>query len=111
MSQLSFLFDLDGTLTDPKEGITKCVIFALETVGLTAPSAEELEVGRYSSFCRRIFADVCRASYGVSAVLHRPSAARLSAAADTERREEGGGCSSAVSEAVCREGHVRKRGL
>ena len=23
------LFDLDGTLTDPKEGITKCVQYAL----------------------------------------------------------------------------------
>ena len=24
------LFDLDGTLTDPKEGITKCVQYALQ---------------------------------------------------------------------------------
>lgn len=26
----SILFDLDGTLTDPKEGITKCVQYALK---------------------------------------------------------------------------------
>jgi phosphoglycolate phosphatase len=30
----SFLFDLDGTLTDPKEGITKSVHFALEKLGV-----------------------------------------------------------------------------
>lgn len=28
------LFDLDGTLTDPEEGITKCVSYALEKMGL-----------------------------------------------------------------------------
>lgn len=28
------LFDLDGTLTDPKEGITNCVKYALESVGI-----------------------------------------------------------------------------
>ena len=27
------LFDLDGTLTDPKEGITKAVQYALNTMG------------------------------------------------------------------------------
>lgn len=30
------LFDLDGTLTDPAEGITKCVAYALEHFGITA---------------------------------------------------------------------------
>lgn len=29
------LFDLDGTLTDPKEGITNCVKYALESFGIT----------------------------------------------------------------------------
>lgn len=29
-----FLFDLDGTLTDPKEGITKCVQYALRSFGI-----------------------------------------------------------------------------
>ena len=28
------LFDLDGTLTDPKEGITRCVSYALEHFGI-----------------------------------------------------------------------------
>lgn len=28
------LFDLDGTLTDPKEGITKCVEYALHKLGI-----------------------------------------------------------------------------
>lgn len=30
------LFDLDGTLTDPKEGITKCVQYALSKFGIEA---------------------------------------------------------------------------
>ncbi len=30
------LFDLDGTLTDPAEGITKCVAYALAHFGITA---------------------------------------------------------------------------
>lgn len=36
------LFDLDGTLTDPKEGITKCVQFALEELGINPPPTDEL---------------------------------------------------------------------
>ena len=28
------LFDLDGTLTDPKEGITRCFQYALEEFGI-----------------------------------------------------------------------------
>ena len=30
------LFDLDGTLTDPKEGITRCVQYALSKFGIQA---------------------------------------------------------------------------
>ena len=30
------LFDLDGTLTDPTEGITKCVAYALKHFGMEA---------------------------------------------------------------------------
>lgn len=29
------LFDLDGTLTDPKPGITGCVAYALESFGIS----------------------------------------------------------------------------
>jgi len=34
------LFDLDGTLTDPYDGITKCVDFALERLGVTRPEGD-----------------------------------------------------------------------
>jgi phosphoglycolate phosphatase len=37
------LFDLDGTLIDPKEGITKSIQFALENMGGNIPSAKDLE--------------------------------------------------------------------
>src|SRR3990167_4614925 len=37
------LFDLDGTLTDPKEGITKSIQYALQQMGVEAPSMDELE--------------------------------------------------------------------
>lgn len=36
------LFDLDGTLTDPKEGITKSVRYALEKEGYGRPPLEDL---------------------------------------------------------------------
>jgi len=36
------LFDLDGTLTDPKEGITKSIQFALTELGYNAPHADTL---------------------------------------------------------------------
>ncbi|MEZ4601187.1 MAG: HAD hydrolase-like protein [Syntrophotaleaceae bacterium] len=36
------LFDLDGTLTDPKEGITRCIQFSLTRLGRKAPSEEDL---------------------------------------------------------------------
>lgn len=37
------LFDLDGTLTDPKEGITKCVAYALNDFGIKVTGLKELE--------------------------------------------------------------------
>ena len=36
------LFDLDGTLTDPKEGITECVRYSLPFVGIDPPDADSL---------------------------------------------------------------------
>ncbi len=36
------LFDLDGTLTDPKTGITRSVQYALEKLGRPVPEADEL---------------------------------------------------------------------
>lgn len=37
-----FLFDLDGTLTDPKLGITSCVQYALESFGISEPDRDKL---------------------------------------------------------------------
>ena len=43
MKEFSYiLFDLDGTLTEPKEGITKSVAYALESFGIQAPDLDEL---------------------------------------------------------------------
>lgn len=36
------LFDLDGTVTDPFEGITKCVIYALDSFGIKVKDPKEL---------------------------------------------------------------------
>jgi phosphoglycolate phosphatase len=36
------LFDLDGTLTDPREGITRCIQFSLTRLGREAPSEGDL---------------------------------------------------------------------
>lgn len=35
-------FDLDGTLTDPYEGITKCILYAVEKLGFPTPSDDYL---------------------------------------------------------------------
>ena len=52
----NILFDLDGTLTDPKEGITKCIQEALSKLGRPVPSNDELEwcigPGLYNSFAK-----------------------------------------------------------
>ena len=37
------LFDLDGTLTDPREGITKSVQYALKKQGIDEPDIQKLE--------------------------------------------------------------------
>ena len=33
----AYLFDLDGTLTDPREGITRSIAYALERMGIAPP--------------------------------------------------------------------------
>jgi phosphoglycolate phosphatase len=38
----ALLFDLDGTLTDPRDGITRCVQYALEDIQVPAPTDGEL---------------------------------------------------------------------
>lgn len=42
MTEQYLLFDLDGTLTDPGEGITNCVRYALKKIGVHPASREEL---------------------------------------------------------------------
>ncbi|WP_211750056.1 HAD family hydrolase [Paenibacillus sp. Marseille-Q4541] len=44
MTYCNILFDLDGTLTDPKIGITKSVRYALNKMSITVDSLEELEI-------------------------------------------------------------------
>ena len=39
---MNLLFDLDGTLTDPFQGITECIAYALEKLGVQSPSKESL---------------------------------------------------------------------
>ena len=38
----NILFDLDGTLTDPKDGITRCIQFALDQLGAASPGVDQL---------------------------------------------------------------------
>ncbi len=38
----TILFDLDGTVTDPKEGITRCVAYALEHFGIKVEDLDTL---------------------------------------------------------------------
>jgi phosphoglycolate phosphatase len=38
----AILFDLDGTLTDPREGITRCISHALERMGVAPPPLDAL---------------------------------------------------------------------
>ena len=44
MTYTHLLFDLDGTLTDPKEGITKCVQYALRHFGIEEPDLDKLTI-------------------------------------------------------------------
>lgn len=39
---MNILFDLDGTLTDPRDGIVRCIQYALERLGLESRSEAEL---------------------------------------------------------------------
>lgn len=40
---MNLLFDLDGTVTDPREGITRCIAYALENMGREPPQLASLE--------------------------------------------------------------------
>ncbi len=55
------LFDLDGTLTDPKEGITNCVRYALESFGI-----HEEDMSVLLRFIGPPLADMFMEAYGFS---------------------------------------------
>ena len=38
----AILFDLDGTLTDPREGITRSIAYAMERMGVAPPPLDDL---------------------------------------------------------------------
>ena len=63
------LFDLDGTLTDPREGITKSVQYALQKMGIDEPDLSSLEhfIGPplYDEFRRRYSFDDAQAKAAV----------------------------------------------
>ena len=42
MTRGAVFFDLDGTLTDPKPGITRCIAHALSGLGRMPPRLDEL---------------------------------------------------------------------
>jgi phosphoglycolate phosphatase len=42
MERFSVLFDLDGTLTDPKPGITRCIAYAVDKLGLPEVDPDDL---------------------------------------------------------------------
>ena len=56
MNDRAVFFDLDGTLTDPKPGITRCIRHAMAALGRTPPEADDLHwcIGppRRGSFAR-----------------------------------------------------------
>lgn len=56
----NILFDLDGTLTDPKEGITNSIIYALTKMGIEAPTNDDL-----LHFIGPPLADSFEADYGL----------------------------------------------
>lgn len=41
-TQTPLFFDLDGTLTDPQQGITGCIRFAMQQLQIAAPAQEQL---------------------------------------------------------------------
>jgi len=42
VSSIVLLFDLDGTLTDPRAGMVRCMRHALDTLGSPCPSDDVL---------------------------------------------------------------------
>lgn len=64
------LFDLDGTISDPKVGITKSIQYALRKMGITPPETDELTVfigpPLYESFQRSYGMDAAQAKQAIA---------------------------------------------
>ena len=94
------LFDLDGTLTDPREGITKSVQYALDKMGIHESDLTALEhfIGPplYDEFRRCYRFDDAQAKQAVAFYRERFSAVgwrrRRSIAGAARRGEEGSDC-------------------
>ena len=63
------LIDLDGTLTDPKPGITGCIQYGLEKLGRPVPSKDELEFAigppLHDTFLQLLGGDSAKAQQGL----------------------------------------------
>jgi phosphoglycolate phosphatase len=57
----NILFDLDGTLTDPAEGIVRCIQYSLATLNLSCPSSTEL-TSYIGPPLRQCFTAICNSS-------------------------------------------------
>jgi phosphoglycolate phosphatase len=58
---INVLFDLDGTLTDPAEGIVRCIEHSLTTLEIPCPPAEEL-THFIGPPLREVFFQVCNST-------------------------------------------------
>ena len=58
---INVLFDLDGTLTDPAEGIVRCIEHSLRTLEIPCPPAEEL-THFIGPPLREVFFQVCNST-------------------------------------------------
>jgi phosphoglycolate phosphatase len=72
---VNVLFDLDGTLTDPRDGILACIKHGLSILGEPSPPDAELErcIGPplHASFMRLLSGDSARADVAVQAYRER----------------------------------------
>ena len=81
----TLFFDLDGTLTDPREGITRCLQYGLKQLGRPFPPQAE---GRKMPLALMPVSRVVAASASVPAV--KEVGADLLRGCRTERSSEGG---------------------
>jgi phosphoglycolate phosphatase len=58
---MNLVFDLDGTLTDPELGISRCIVYALERMGVPAPERTQLR-RHIGPPLRQVFGDLLATS-------------------------------------------------